>query len=63
MSEPEEGDNIVERPGAGNGLRLVWHPVEGHVPYNPELRALLDEIKRQQPAASKIDDTDTPDAA
>ncbi len=59
----EEGLDIIEHLSAGKGLRLVRHPDEGHVRPDPELKALLDEIKRSQPAAAKTDDTDAPDTA
>ncbi len=62
MSEEEDLD-IIEHLRAGKGLRLIRHPDEGHIRPDPELKALLDEIKRSQPATAKVDTTDAPDAA
>ncbi len=63
MNEPDVDINIIEHRSASTGSRLVRHPVEGHVRPDPELKELLDEIKRQQPAAAKTDDADTPNTA
>ncbi len=62
MSDDGEDLDIIEHLSAGNSLRLIPHPAEGHVRPDPELKALLDEIKRQQPSSAKRDDEDTPDA-
>ncbi len=63
MSEPEEDLDIIEHLAAGMAQRLIPHPIEGHVRPDPELKELLDEIKRQQPAAAKAADADAPEAA
>ena len=63
MNEPEDDLEAHEQHIASNGPRLVPHPDEGHVRPDPELKALLDEIKRQQPGAAKTDAVNTPDAA
>lgn len=63
MNKPEDDLETHEQHTAGNGLRLVQHPSEGHVHPDPELKALLDEIKRRQPATAKADEADTLDAA
>ena len=66
MNEPEDDLEAHEQPGASNGRRLVPHPDEGHVQPDPELRALIEELKRtKHEAAAKrsVKDRDTPDAA
>ena len=63
MSEPEDDLETHDAHTAGNGSHLIPHPDEGHVRSDPELKELLDEIKRQQPAAAKADDADTPNTA
>lgn len=61
--KPEEELDIIDHRAAGKGLRLIRHPIEGHVRPDPELKELLDEIKRQQPATAKADGADKADAA
>ncbi len=63
MSEPADDLETHDGHAAGNGLRLMPHPAEGHVRSDPELKALLDEIMRQQPATKKADDMSAPDAS
>lgn len=63
MNGPEEDFDFIEHLSAGKGLRLTRHPDEGHIRPDPELKALLDEIKRSQQATAKADNTDAPGAA
>ena len=66
MSEPEDNLETHEQHIAGNGPRVVPHPDEGHVRPDPELRALIEDLKRtKREAAAKrtVKERDTPDAA
>lgn len=65
MEEPADDLDIIEHFTTGNDLRLMPHPDEGHVHPDPELKALLEEVKLRQPqaAANSNNDPNTTDAA
>ena len=66
MGEPEDDLEAHEQRVADDGPRLIPHPDEGHVRPDPELRALIEDLKRtKREAAAKrrVKDTDAPDAA
>ncbi len=66
MDEPEDDLEAHEQRVADNGGRLIPHPDEGHVRPDPELRALIEDLKRtKREAAAKrsVKDRDTPDTA
>ncbi len=66
MSESEEDLEAHEQHVADNGSRLAPDSDEGHVRPDPELRALIEDLKRtKREAAAKrrVRDTDEPDAA
>ena len=66
MNEPEDDLEAHEQHIASNGTRLVPHPAEGHVRPDPELRALIEDLKRTKGEAAtrrRVKDTDAPDAA
>ncbi len=64
MGEPEDDLEAHEQGVADNGRRLIPHPDEGHLRPDPELRALIEDLKRtKREAAAKrsVKDRDTPD--
>ncbi len=66
MNEPAKDLEAHEQHTASNGSRLVPHPDEEHVRPDPELRALIEDLKRTKGAAAakrRVKDTDTPEAA
>ena len=63
MSEPDDDLETHDAHTAGNSLRPIPHPAEGHVRSDPELKALLNEMKRQQQAATKAEEADAPKTA
>jgi hypothetical protein len=66
MNEPEDNLETHEHHTADSGSRLVPHPNEGHVRPDPELRALIEELKRTKHEAAakrRVKERDAPDAA
>ena len=54
MTKDSEDDlEAHEQHIADNGSRLVPHPVEGHVRPDPELRALIEDLKRTKGEAAE----------
>ena len=66
MSEPEDDLEAHEQHIIGNGPRARTHPDEGHVRSDPELRALIEELKRTKHEAAakrRVKERDARDAA
>ena len=66
MNEPEDDLEAHEQHTASNGSRLVPHPAEGHVRPDPELRALIEDLKRTKHEAAakrRVKERDVSDAA
>ncbi len=65
MNEPDDDLDIIDHLTAGNGLRRMPHPDEGHGRPEVELYALLDEAKRtgRGVMATRDDENNSPDAA
>jgi hypothetical protein len=42
----EDESNVVERPNAGGGLRLIKTPEPKRPEPSPELKAMLDDMRR-----------------
>ena len=67
MTKDSEDDlEAHEQDIASNGPRLVPHPAEGHVRPDPELRALIEDLKRTKGEAAekrRVKERDAPDAA
>ena len=66
MNEPEDDLEAHEQDTASKGLRLVPHAAEGHVRPDPELRALIEDLKRTKGEAAekrRVKERDASDAA
>ena len=66
MSDEEEDLDIIEHLSAGSAQRLMPHPAEGHVRPDPELRALIEDLKRTKREAAekrRVKERDASDAA
>ncbi len=65
MSEPEDDLETHDQLIAGNDLRLIPLPDEGHGRPDPELKALLEDMQRRYRVMHERlkDDSDAPDAA